>query len=90
MTGLASRATLPSMTDAARKLLDDVLALAEEERAHIVTEVIASLDGPPDADWDATWLAELDRRVDAAKQAGESGTDWSEIRAELLADLRVG
>ena len=78
------------MTDAARKLLDGVLALNEEERAHIATEVIASLDGPPDADWEATWLAELDRRVEAAKRAGESGTDWSEVRAELLAELRAG
>jgi putative addiction module component (TIGR02574 family) len=78
------------MTDAARKLLADVLALPEEDRAHIATEVIASLDGPPDADWEATWLAELDRRVEAAKQAGETGTDWSEVRAELLAELRAG
>ena len=78
------------MTDAARKLLADVLALPEEDRARIATEVIASLDGPPDADWEATWLAELDRRVEAAKQAGETGTDWSEVRAELLAELRAG
>lgn len=77
------------MTDAARKLLDDVLALPEEERARLVTEVIASLDGPPDADWETTWLDELDRRVEAAKRAGESGTDWSEVRAELLAELRT-
>ena len=36
------------------------------------------------------WLAELDRRVEDAKRAGETGTDWSEVRAELLADLRAG
>ncbi len=78
------------MTDAARKILDEVLALPEEDRAHIVTEVIASLDGPPDADWEATWLAELDRRVEDAKRAGETGTDWSEVRAGLLAELRGG
>lgn len=77
------------MADTARKLLDDVLALPEEDRARIATEVIASLDGPPDADWEATWLSELDRRVEAAKQAGETGTDWSDVRADLLADLRA-
>jgi putative addiction module component (TIGR02574 family) len=78
------------MTDAARKILDDVLSLPEEDRVRIVTEVIASLDGPPDADWEATWLAELDRRVEDAKRAGETGTDWAEVRAELLAELRAG
>ena len=77
------------MTDAARKLLDDVLALPEEDRAHIAAGLLASLDGPPDADWDEAWLAELDRRVEAAKQRGETGADWSEVRAELLAELRA-
>ena len=76
------------MKDAARKLLDDALALPEEDRAHIATELIASLDGPPDADWEEAWLAELDRRVAAAKRNGETGDDWSEVRAELLAELR--
>lgn len=77
------------MIDAARKLLADPLALPEEDRARIATEVIASLDGPPDADWEATWLAQLDRRAEAARQAGETGADWSEVRAELLAELRA-
>ena len=77
------------MTRVARQLLTEVLALPEDERAKIATEVIASLDGPADADWDETWLAELDRRVEAAKQAGDTGTDWSELRAELLAELRA-
>jgi len=76
------------MTDAARKLLDDVLALPEKDRARIATEVLASLDGPPDADWEATWLAELDRRVEEAQRAGETGEDWRDLRADLLAELR--
>lgn len=77
------------MTNTARKLLDDALTLPKEDRAHIATELLASLDGPPDADWDEAWLAELDRRVEAAKRNGETGADWSEVRAELLAELRT-
>ena len=72
------------MSDAARKLLEDVLALPEAERLELASEIIASVDGPHDADWESTWLAELDRRADAAKTRGESGSDWSEARARIL------
>ncbi len=42
------------MSDAARKLLQDVLALPEDKRLALDSEIIASVDGPRDADWDAT------------------------------------
>ncbi|MBW2526305.1 MAG: addiction module protein, partial [Deltaproteobacteria bacterium] len=51
------------MTNTARKLLDDVLLLPEDERLELASEIIASVDGPPDANWEQAWLAELDRRV---------------------------
>lgn len=75
------------MTDAARQLLDDVLALPEKERAEIASELLASLDGPPDSDWDATWLDELDRRTEAAQKRGQPGAEWVEVRARLLTNL---
>ena len=75
------------MSDAARKLLQDVLALPEDERLALASEIIASVDGPRDSDWDATWLAELDRRVDAAKTRGESGSDWTDVRSRILRRL---
>lgn len=75
------------MGAAAEKLLHDVLALPEDERVAVAAGIIASLDGVPDANWDETWLAELDRRLDAAKTRGEAGTDWSEVRARILRRL---
>ena len=45
------------MTEAARKLLEDVLALPEDERLELASQIIASVDGPADADWQAAWLA---------------------------------
>jgi RNA polymerase sigma-70 factor (ECF subfamily) len=69
----AMRYTL-QMTGSARKLLDEVLALPEAERLEMASEIIASVDGPRDGDWDATWLAELDRRADAAKSRGHSAS----------------
>lgn len=75
------------MSDAARKLLDEALALPEEERLELASEIIASVDGPRDADWEDAWLAELDRRTEAAKARGESGSDWSDARARILQRL---
>jgi putative addiction module component (TIGR02574 family) len=75
------------MSDAARKILQDVLALPENERLELASEIIASVDGPGDADWDAVWLAELDRRNEAAKGRGETGSDWTDVRARILKRL---
>lgn len=75
------------MSDAARKLLDEALALSEDERLELASEIIASVDGPRDADWEQAWLAELDRRTEAAKTRGETGSDWSDARARILGRL---
>lgn len=75
------------MTDAAKKLLEAASALPEEERLELASELIASVDGPPDADWESTWVAELDRRVEAARKRGELAPEWAEVRARLLSQL---
>ncbi len=75
------------MTSAARRLLADVLALPEAERLELASEIIASVDGPPDEDWESTWTAELDRRVAAARQRGEPASEWREVRARILQRL---
>ena len=75
------------MTSSARKLLQDVLALPENERLELASEIIASVDGQDDGDWEAAWLAELDRRADAARARGESSSDWTDARARILRRL---
>jgi putative addiction module component (TIGR02574 family) len=75
------------MTGSARKLLQDVLALPEDERLELASEIIASVDGPRDGDWEAVWLAELDRRADAAKARGGTGSEWTDVRARILKRL---
>jgi hypothetical protein len=75
------------MTHAARTLLDSALQLSDEERAELASELIASLDGAPDGDWEQTWLTELDRRVAAAEQRGERGDDWRSARERILTRL---
>jgi putative addiction module component (TIGR02574 family) len=75
------------MTSAARKLLQDVLALPEDERLELASEILASVDGPADADWEATWLAELDRRAEAARARGGASSEWTEVRGRILKRL---
>ncbi len=75
------------MTSSARRLLEDVLALPEAERLELASEIIASVDGPRDADWEAAWLAELDRRVEAANAREEPAADWNDARARILRRL---
>jgi hypothetical protein len=43
--------------------------------------------GPPDGDWESAWVAELDRRVEAARDKGEPAPEWSEVRARVLSQL---
>ncbi|MBI2900284.1 MAG: addiction module protein [Planctomycetes bacterium] len=75
------------MTADAKKILAKALALSDKERLELATELIASVDGPPDGDWDALWLAELDRRVQRAREIGQGGGDWTTVRARILARL---
>lgn len=52
------------MSSAGSKILDDVLALPEDERAEIAVRLIESLDGE-DSDVDQAWAAEIERRCAA-------------------------
>lgn len=75
------------MTNTARKLLDEVLSLPEEDRVKIASEVLASLDGPAEAGWDEAWLEELERRERAAATRGTPAPEWSDVRARILVRL---
>ena len=69
------------MTDRTQALRDEALALPERERADLAAELLASLQpDSPEGDPEA-WIAELERRGQAAL-AGEPGVSWDEARAE--------
>jgi putative addiction module component (TIGR02574 family) len=75
------------MNGSAHKLLQDALALPEDERLEVASEIIASVDGPRDGDWESAWLGELDRRADVAKARGGTASEWTEARARILKRL---
>ncbi len=75
------------MANPARKVLDDALALTPDERLEIAAELMASVDGASDPDWERAWAAELQRRVREADASGDRGESWDAVRARLFPRL---
>lgn len=80
----ASRDYGASMSRSADALFSEALDLSVAERLKLASELIASVDGPPDSDWDRAWLAELDRRMDDVARRKEPLPEWAEVRASVL------
>lgn len=78
-----------TMAATGHKLLDDILALSAEERLELATEILDSVEGPADEDWDAAWLAECERRTRAAAERKETSSTWAEARDRILARLQA-
>ena len=69
-------------------ILADALRLPTQDRLALAAELIDSVEGPGDAEWDAAWLAELDRRAQDATEDPSKLEDWASVRARILSELR--
>ncbi len=72
------------MTELADRLKSELLRLPTEDRAELAYFLIRSLDDEDDADVQAAWEAELERRwqeMESGKAAGERAEDvFAEMR----------
>jgi len=75
------------MTHAAAAVLADALRLDEHARAELAAELLASLDGPADADADAVWVAEIERRVASIESGTAIREPWDEVRRRIARDV---
>jgi putative addiction module component (TIGR02574 family) len=73
------------MSNRARKVLHDALELPLPERAELAADLLASLDGEPDADVEAAWASEVERRAREALANPDDDVAWETVRAELHA-----
>jgi putative addiction module component (TIGR02574 family) len=78
------------MTAMGNRVLQDALALSEQERAEIAARLIESLDVVAEgeaAEVEAAWAAEIERRC-SALDAGTTGTtDWEDVRRQIKAEI---
>jgi putative addiction module component (TIGR02574 family) len=71
------------MTKQALELLQQALALSDEERASLAYSLLDSLDTPADENVEAAWNEEIARRI-ADLDSGKSKTvPWEEVRAQI-------
>jgi putative addiction module component (TIGR02574 family) len=80
------RYTLHAMIDTAT-LLEQALSLPEHERAKLASRLLESLDDESQADVDAAWAAEIERRCAAVDAGTLSTSDWKDVRARIERDV---
>jgi putative addiction module component (TIGR02574 family) len=69
-------------------VLADALRLPVEERAKLITELIATVDDAAADDpteVEQAWAAELEQRIARADANPDEGIDWTDLRAQLMA-----
>ena len=76
---------MATMSERARKLLHDAMDLPVSERAELAADLLASLDGEPEADVEAAWAREIERRAREALANPDDDVAWETVRAELHA-----
>ena len=74
------------MTDAAKKILEDALALPEEQRATLVAALNESLEAAED-DLTPQWKAEIARRVEAVERGESRLVPGDEVEARIRKTL---
>ena len=82
-----SERKIGGMTKAAQAVLADALRLDLNARAELAAELLASLDGPADADAEAAWNVEIERRV-AAIEAGTVRLEpWEDVKRRIEKEI---
>lgn len=76
------------MSNSAETVLDSALKLSSEDRARLAAELIASLDGSPDAGVEAAWDSEIERRIEQADQGTVQLLDWNAVKADVAEALK--
>jgi putative addiction module component (TIGR02574 family) len=79
------------MTSRAQQVLRDALELPVQERADVAAELLASLDDASvenQADVEAAWAAEIERRARRVIAGESTGIPWEDVRRRAEAEVR--
>lgn len=78
------------MTHKAESLLRAALELTESERAEIAGRLLESIEPEPDAEVEAAWAAEIDRRARSIDAGEVELIPWEQVRDQLRSRLNGG
>ena len=73
------------MTAQTKKLLGQAMKLSEEERWKLTDGLLESLqESERDADHEAAWAAEIERRIKEVESGQAKTIPWEEVRRSIL------
>ena len=75
------------MTQATAAVLADAMRLDEHARAELAAQLLASLDGPSDANAEAEWAKEIERRVASIESGTAVLEPWDEVKRRIERDI---
>ena len=73
-----------------QELFREAAELTDRERAELAGMLIESLDSEPDADVEAAWAEEVERRVRQVDAGEVEMIPWEQVRAELFSRTDEG
>lgn len=76
------------MTAAAKKILEDALALPDDERRRIAELLLDSLSTDSTEEIEAAWVAEAVRRADELERGEVEALDGESVLADLKAKFQ--
>lgn len=78
-----------SMLARAKDLLSEALELPEKDRADLAGRLILSLHPRAEADVEAAWAKEIDRRLDGFEERKARSRPWSTVKRSILKNQRA-
>ncbi len=76
------------MNRSAQEILEDARRLPPGDFDWLIGELLQEGDGSGDAEIEASWKAEVERRVADAEGEAAATSSWEEVEAPLRARLR--
>jgi putative addiction module component (TIGR02574 family) len=74
-------------SDTFENIKTEVLALSDAERARLANDLVASLDGPPDAESTMAWNNEICHRIEKVEAGNATLIDSDEVLNRVKAKL---
>jgi len=68
-------------------VLIEALRLDDESRTALAAELLASLEGPADADAETAWEVEVERRIEAIEAGTIPLEPWEAVRRRIEKDI---